>query len=161
MIVLMSPEMYYIIAGVAVIILILIGWIVYLQIKLARFMATRNSKTIEDTVVYLKKEISSLQRFQSDSEKYLTNVEKRLRKSITGIDTVRFNPFKGTGAGGNQSFATAFTTENGDGVIVSSLYSRDHVSVFSKPITDKKSSFDLTTEESEALSNALKKAENR
>ncbi|MFA6446331.1 MAG: DUF4446 family protein [Candidatus Paceibacterota bacterium] len=152
-----SPELYVAI-GIGFVIIILIGWIIYLQIKLARFMAVRNAKTIEDTVMFLRKEIGALKEFQVDSEKYLSLVEKRLRKSITGIDTVRFNPFKGTGAGGNQSFATAFTNEDGNGVIVSSLYSRDHVSIFSKPVNDKKSIFDLTAEESEALKKALEKS---
>jgi hypothetical protein len=66
-------------------------------------------------------------------EEYLTTVEKRLKKSIQGVETVRFNPFKGTGAGGNQSFSTAFVNEKGDGVVLTSMYARDRISMFAKP----------------------------
>lgn len=155
----LSPELY-VFGGLALIIFILIGWIIYLQVKLARFMAVRNAKTIEDSVTFLREEITDLKKFQNEAERYLTLVEKRLKKSVSAVETIRFNPFKGTGAGGNQSFATAFTSENGDGVVISSLYSRDHVSVFSKPITQSKSAFDLSVEEKEALKKALDKSAN-
>jgi hypothetical protein len=81
-------------------------------------------------------------------------VDKKLKKTISGLETVRFNPFKGTGSGGNQSFATAFLNREGNGVIVSSLYSRDHVSIFSKPIKNMTSEYELTTEEKSALQKA-------
>lgn len=87
-------------------------------------------------------------------EKYLETVERRLRKSVQSVHTVRFNPFKGTGAGGNQSFATAFLNEHGDGVVISSLYSRDHVSVFSKPVKKHASEYEFSNEEKEALGGA-------
>jgi hypothetical protein len=64
---------------------------------------------------------------------------------------LRFNPFKGTGDGGNQSFSTAFVSEKGDGAIISSLYSRDRVSIFCKPLASFESSFELTDEEKEVL----------
>jgi hypothetical protein len=84
-------------------------------------------------------------------------VEKRLKKSVQAVHTVRFNPFKGTGEGGNQSFATAFLTEDGDGVIISSLYSREHVSVFGKPVKKLVSEHTLSDEEKEALDTAVTK----
>jgi hypothetical protein len=89
-------------------------------------------------------------------EKYLTHVEKRLRKSIQSVHTVRFNPFKGTGGGSNQSFATTLLNEDGDGVIISSLYARDHVSIFGKPVSKHESTYELSEEEHQSLDQAKK-----
>jgi hypothetical protein len=58
---------------------------------------------------------------------------------------VRFNPFED--AGSNQSFAIGLLNEQGDGVVVSSLYARERMSVFAKPIQQHNSSHELTTEE--------------
>ena len=73
---------------------------------------------------------------------------------MTGVETVRFNPFKGDGSGGNQSFSTAFVNEEGDGVVISSLYSRERVSVFAKPVKKMSSEYEMTAEEKESLQKA-------
>ena len=104
-----------------------------------------------------QKSIANLREFQSDSIEYFKNVESRLRRSVQAVEMIRFNPFKGNGDGGNQSFCTAFLSEKGDGAIISSLYSRDRVSIFSKPLENFESSFELTEEENEVMESAKKK----
>lgn len=147
----------YIALGILTIItLVLIVLVVTLQSKLKKFLTDSNATTLGDSLVSIDGRISDLTTFKKELEVYLESVEKRLKRSIQSVETVRFNPFKGTGSGGNQSFATAFLDENGDGVILSSLYSREHVSIFSKPIKGKKSEFELTPEETEALDGAKK-----
>lgn len=139
----------YILGGIIV---ILVGWIIRLEIRINRLLIGKDSRSLEDSIVHAKKDIENLQTFKKDSLNYFTDVEDRLSRSIQSVETVRFNPFKGVGEGGNQSFATAFISENGDGVVVSSLYSRERVSVFSKPIKKFGSTFDLTEEEQSVVS---------
>jgi hypothetical protein len=143
----------YTIAGVAVIILLLLFWIIRLEIKLNKILGTKCG-TLDETLSLFKKEISYLKKYAERSSENFEVVDKKLKKTISGLETVRFNPFKGTGSGGNQSFATAFLNREGNGVIVSSLYSRDHVSIFSKPIKNMTSEYELTTEEKSALQKA-------
>jgi len=112
------------------------------------------AKNFTDSIALLNNDIKNLEEFKAETSKYLGNLENRVKSSMRGIATVRFNPFKGTGSGGNQSFATAIINEDGDGVIISSLYSREHVSVFSKPIKKHTCEFDLTEEEKEAFTKA-------
>lgn len=131
--------------------LILLGFILSLYFKMRRFLIGIDSKHIGDSLTVVSGNLKDLQEFRGDLEKYLTNVEKRLRKSVQSVHTVRFNPFKGTGGGSNQSFATAFINEEGDGVVISTLYSRDHVSVFAKPVKKYISEYELSGEEREAL----------
>jgi hypothetical protein len=156
----MTFNLYYIIGGlgglalVAMIILIII--VVRLHLKLKKFLAGSDVKNLGETVSGMHASIGDLQSFKKELEKYLVGAEARLRRSIQSVSTIRFNPFKGTGSGGNQSFATAFMNEDGDGVVISSLYSREHVSVFSKPVAGHKSDYELSEEEKNALDAAKK-----
>lgn len=131
--------------------LILLGLVISMYLKMRRFLVGIDSKHIGDSLTVVSSGLKDLQEFRSDLEKYLTEVETRLRRSVQSVHTVRFNPFKGTGGGSNQSFATAFVNEEGDGVVISTLYSRDHVSVFAKPVKKHSSEYELSDEEKEAL----------
>lgn len=147
-------SIFYILVAVGTLNIVLIGSVIYLEIKVKKILLGKDAKTLEDTIINLDKEIRGIQSFRKELENYLRTVETRIRKSIQGVETIRFNPFKGDGSGGNQSFATGFVNENGDGVVISSLYSRERVSVFSKPVKNLKSEYELTKEEKESLQKA-------
>lgn len=133
---------------------ILLIVVVNLHRKLKRFLIGIDSKHISDSLDSVSKDLKDLQSFKSELETYLEEVERRLRKSIQSVHTIRFNPFKGTGGGSNQSFATTLISEEGDGVIISSLYSREHVSVFAKPLKGHATEYELSDEESDSLEKA-------
>lgn len=140
-------------------IVILVGWIVRLEIKIWRLLRGKDAKSLEDSIVSAHNNLDKLNEFQKESVLYFINIEKRLNRSIQAVETIRFNPFKGTGEGGSQSFSTSFLNEKGDGVVLSSLYSRDRVSVFSKPLVKFESTFELTDEEKEVVTGAKKNLE--
>ncbi len=140
--------------SLAVIVLIVI--VILMHMKMKRFLVGVDSKNIGDSLSSVSGELGELKDFCGELEKYLASVEKRLRKSVRSVHTVRFNPWHGSGEGGNQSFATAFMNEDGDGVLISSLYSRDHVSVFGKPLKKRESAHELSEEEKKAVEEAAK-----
>ena len=146
------PVIGCIVLGIAVVILLVI--VLLMHRKMKRFLINADADSIADSLRSVSTDLSDIKAFRGDMEKYLTSVEKRLRKSIRSVHTVRFNPWSGTGEGGNQSFATAFMNEDGDGVIISSLYSRDHVSIFGKPLKQRASQHELSTEEERAVAEA-------
>ncbi len=135
-------------------IVILIGWIIRLEVKIHRLLIGKNSHSLEDSIVSAHDNLDKLNAFQKEAIDHFVNVEKRLSRSVQAVETIRFNPFKGTGEGGNQSFSTALISENGSGVVISSLYSRDRVSIFSKPLEKFGSTFELTDEEKEVIKNS-------
>ena len=137
-------------------VLVLIGLVIYLNYKLKKFLIGSSSKNLDDSITTINNSIIELEKFRIDLEQYLITVEKRVKKSVQAVQTVRFNPFKGNGSGGNQSFATAFLNEENNGVVISSLYSREHVSVYSKPIKAGASEYELSGEEKEAIFEAKK-----
>lgn len=150
-----SPQNLPIILIALIVLLILAFGLLWREHRrINRLLRGKNTMSIEESIIELAKELDTLTDFKEESEKYLELVEKRLRKSTQSIETRRFNPFKGTGSGGNQSFACAFMNENGDGLILSSLYSSDRMSVFAKPVEKFVSTFELTEEEQNALDSA-------
>ena len=79
-------------------------------------------------------------------------VEDQGRRSVQYIGVVRFNPFEDTG--GNQSFALAMLDAKRDGIVVSSLHSRQSTRIYLKLIVGGRSETALSEEETEALRKA-------
>lgn len=143
----MSGNYFYII-GIAAVLLLAV-WIFTIEWRLKKFFRGKKAKDLEGVLVSLNEELKKLNVSREEIEKYLETVERRLRKSIQNINTIRFNPFED--AGSNQSFAIAFLNEHGDGVVVSSLYSRERVNVYAKPIKNYQSEYTLSNEEKNAV----------
>ena len=135
-------------------VLVLTIWIVRLEIKLKNFLKGKNAKSLEDSFMSVKDNVERQVVINQEIAKEIDKLDARIQKSICGLGTVRFNAFKGTGSGGNQSFAIALLNEEKDGVIISSLYGRDRFSAFAKPVQNGTSEFKLSEEEKEALQKA-------
>lgn len=143
--------LFYIISGTIIIILL---WILMIEIRLKRIFAGTKARNLEEMIVLVGKKINKIEETEAGINKHLATIDERLNKSIRSVETLRFNPF--IDAGSNQSFAIALINDEGNGVIMSSLYARDRMSVFAKPIIKGKSEFELSSEEKEVLSKAIK-----
>lgn len=127
-------------------------WMVITEKRLKRFFLGKKAKDLEDTITMLETNIHELNTAKDNIEKEITRINAKVRKSVRGLETIRFNPFPDQGS--NQSFAIGMLNEDGDGLVMSSLYSRERMSVFAKPIKDGKSEYELSAEEKEALQKA-------
>lgn len=139
---------------IAAIIVILLGMIIRLEWRVNRIMRGKKAADLEELIVALNRETDRIRDKVIEIIGVLQDFDTRLKKSIRRVETVRFNPFRHEG--GNQSFATALLDDTGDGVVISSLYARDKVSVYAKPIRHLASEFELTREEREAINRAAK-----
>ena len=126
-----------------------IFWIIKTEGRLKKFFLGKKARDLEDTLVHLENEVKNLKERRDKIEAELLVINQKLKQSIRGIHTMRFNPFPDQGS--NQSFAIGMQNENGDGVVISSLYSRDRMSVFAKPIKKGISEYELTEEEREVV----------
>ena len=136
-----KPEIIFLVL-IGVIVLIGILWVVRTEKRLKRFFAGKKGKDLEQNITTLEENISKLKSAKENIEKELVEVNKKLKKSIRGLETIRFNPFPDQGS--NQSFAVGMVNEEGDGVVFSSLYSRERMSIFAKPVKNGKSEYELT-----------------
>ena len=140
-----------IIYAIVTVVIFLILWIVRLEIKIRNIPSVKNNRNINNQIGSLEKEIHKLKEFEEKSLSDVNSIKSDLKKTIKGITTVRFNPFTDGSVGGNQSFATSIVDDEGNGVIISSLYSRERVSIFAKPILNWNSEYELSAEERKAL----------
>ena len=136
----------------AISILLILFWILTTEKRLKRFFLGKKAKDLEETIISIQNDIVELKKAKEAALKELETINAKLKKSIRGLETIRFNPFPDQGS--NQSFAIGMLNEEGDGVVISSLYARERMSVFAKPIKNSKSEYELTEEEKEAIQKA-------
>jgi len=127
-------------------------WIFTTEKRLKKFFLGKKAKDLEETIDVLGRDIEALKTAKKNIEKELEEINTKLKKSIRGLEVIRFNPFPDQGS--NQSFAIGMLDEEGNGVVVSSLYSRERMSVFAKPVKAHKSEYELSKEEREVLDQA-------
>jgi len=82
-------------------------------------------------------------------------LESIAKISVQKVGFLRFNPFQDTG--GDQSFILTMLDKENNGVIVSSLYSREGTRLYAKEISAGKSRHPLSAEEKKVLEETLTK----
>lgn len=139
---------------------ILIGWLIALQIqflilrkKIKIFLKGKKVKDFEEVISEQIKRMESIEDDIKDINKWNEKLQGICDISITKVGVVRFNPFKDTG--GDQSFAIALLDSKNNGIIFSSLYGREGTRVYSKPIVNGDSTYNLSEEEREAIKKAV------
>lgn len=136
---------------IAIVIFILIRMTI-LDKRLKNLLSGKNARDLEDTISHNVATIQKMDKRILLIAQEIDNINKRLLRAIQRVHVVRFNPFRDQGS--NQSFAASFLDEKGDGVVISSLYSRDKVSVYAKPIVGGQSEYQLSEEERLAIERA-------
>ena len=82
----------------------------------------------------------------------LSKLEKAEPCFFQKLGLVRFNPFKEMG--GDQSFSLALLDKENNGVIITSLNSRQGNRIFAKPLAKGASNYQLSEEEKQAVEKA-------
>ncbi|MCS7091756.1 MAG: DUF4446 family protein [Patescibacteria group bacterium] len=103
---------------------------------------------LDQTIKRIDKSESRL----SELSKQLSLVKSDQRKCLQRLGYIRFNPFNDMG--GDQSFCLTLLNGELDGIIVTSLHSRDMTRIYFKAITNGKSDLALSEEERKSLERA-------
>jgi len=146
-----------ILAGVAVLLTLALGVLFLRTRKLDRrlgaFLEGKDAKSLEDVFTLLRREVMDARRSLHALDGRMAEAREKLRCSVQNVGIVRFNPFRD--AGGDQSFCIALLDEAHNGVVISSLYARDGVRIYGKPVQTGTSSYTLSKEEQEAIERAI------
>jgi hypothetical protein len=127
-----------------------------MQMRVKKIFRSASAPDIERLMTLHSKTIEDLVKYRAESTSYMKSLDGRIKKKTANASTLRFNPFQGTGAGSNQSFSSVFADEEGDGVVITSMHTRERTNVFAKPLKNWSSEYQLSEEENEALSQAKK-----
>lgn len=131
----------------------LAAWVMIIHARISKLTRGGRAGSLDETVRQIDADIAALKDFARRADQGLKLADRRLRGTIRGVHARTFSAFQGLESGG-QSAAVALVSEEGDGVIVSTLHSRDRVNVFTKPIRGGACELPLSDEEREALTKA-------
>ena len=106
----------------------------------------------------LKKTLAAHNKNLTELGRILEEIVENNKLNIKHVGVVRFNPF--ADAGSNMSFVVALLDGHDNGIVISSLHSREGTRIYAKPIENSSSSYHLTSEEVEAINSAKIKNQN-
>ena len=109
------------------------------------FKKADEPKNLKELLAQFKKVKGDLKKTSKEVESLKNNIQLTIQK----VGITRFTPFKETG--GNQSFSIALLDKNNDGVVITSIYSKERSRIFAKPIESGQSTYELSQEEKETI----------
>ncbi|MCK5081219.1 MAG: DUF4446 family protein [Candidatus Moranbacteria bacterium] len=135
----------------------LLIWNIFLQISTRKLnknqkglFAGKKGTDLESIVLENNAQIKKLSGQTKDLYEQTNEIRAHSLKSIHKVGLLRFNPFREIG--GDQSFSLALLDDENNGAIISSLYSREGVRIYSKSIQKGESvKHPLTEEEKRAI----------
>lgn len=146
---------------VFVILVIFFLWLTYLTFLFQTYFQGRQKilkeakeKGIDFVLSTINKEIKKQKLDIKELYRLSDELANLAAKSITHVGVVRYNPFANTG--GDLSFSIALLNNYKDGLVISGLHTREGTRIFSKPIKGGESPYQLSNEEKEAITKALK-----
>lgn len=120
--------------------------------KLTKDVSEKDLKSLLEEVI---KRIDQTQKEDQRISEVLKEIERGNLSHFQKTGLVRYNPFADTG--GDQSFVLSVLDGKDDGIVITSLHSRDQTRVFAKPVEKgKESGYEFSKEEIEAIVRAKK-----
>jgi len=114
----------------------------------------KSATDLEKIILHHSENIKDIDQDIQDLYNISNQIHNLASKSIHKVGVVRFNPFKDLG--GDQSFSVALMDAANNGVVISSLHTREGTRVYAKALKGGKTiKHPLTNEEQEAIKKAL------
>lgn len=121
-----------------------------LRDEITTLFAGKKGADLEEIVLENNKKIIEIDNEIQEFFTISNTVHKQSHKGLHKVGFIKFNPF-GERAG-NQSFALALLNTKNDGIILSSLHSREGTRIYAKQISNSEPlNNELTEEEREAI----------
>lgn len=136
-------------AGLAVYAII---WLKRLRDLRTEFSYENQAENLEEIINRLVKKIKSLEQNSLQHDQDLKSLDDNLGLAVQRIGVHRFNAL--ADEGGSLSFTVALLNRNNTGLVITSMHGRQHNRVYSKPVENGGSSFQLSEEEQKAIQNA-------
>ncbi len=150
------------ILGCAALLFFLTIWVLVLSLKLNRLTRLLNRLMSEGSERSFDQLLEQLLIKQEENRTLLASVETRLEKlhsllqgCLQRVGLVRFDAFDDIA--GQQSFSVALLDNEGNGVVITSLFGRTESRCYAKPVIQGNSPHRLSEEEMAAIRQAMEK----
>ena len=156
----MMNNMPFIVIGLGVIVLIMLGIMInqamklsYMKKRYRKMMAGVDGANLERMLMGHIDEVKKVVEKNEQIDAENRRIDALLQTAITRVGVVRFRAFDDMGS--DLSYAVAMLDSHNNGVILSSIFGREDSRSYVKPIENGKSTYTLTEEEEEALHKAM------
>lgn len=145
-------------AGVCLLLIILVVIQMFqigsLKKKYKKFMGGKDAKSLEKQIEKIVKDNSLIIEISNENKKDIRTINREMEKCYNKVGIVKYDAFKQMG--GMLSFSLALLNEKNNGFILNSVHSSDGCYTYVKNIKSGICEIDLSNEEKEALSQAMK-----
>lgn len=111
-----------------------------------------NNMNLEEVLVSYLDKVEHIEQRTDQVEQAIAVLQAQLPECIQRVNMIRYDAFEDVG--GQQSFAIALLDGRGDGIVLTSVYSRMEIRVYAKAIRNGRSSHPLSEEETRVLKDA-------
>ena len=158
----MMANMPFIVIGLGVIVLIMLGIMInqamklsYMKKRYRKMMAGVDGANLERMLMGHIDEVKKVVEKNEQIDAENRRIDALLQTAITRVGVVRFRAFDDMGS--DLSYAVAMLDSHNNGVILSSIFGREDSRSYVKPIENGNSSYTMTEEEEKALNDAMSK----
>ena len=151
----------YIFIGLAAISLILLVLVIIQMIQMnklkknyKKFMGEKDIKSLEELLEKIVEDNKIILELSDDNRREIRNINKEIEDSFNKVGIVKYDAFKQMG--GMLSFSIALLNGKDNGFILNSVHSTEGCYTYVKEVTSGICEMDLSSEEKEALSRAIK-----
>ncbi len=150
----------YIIIGLAAITLIMIVLYICVLLKMKKlyktydkFMRGKDAESLEEAILKQFDQIEKLEKSDEEKKEKIDQIFETLESVYQKIGLVKYDAFREMS--GKLSYTFALLDQKNNGIIISSMYSREGCYSYAKEIIRGESYINLSEEEKEALKNAI------
>lgn len=123
--------------------------------RLSKFTTGRDAANLEEIITKRFSEMRQIVKNEKQQNKDIHTINDKFLTTFCKIGLVKYDAFKEMS--GKLSFSLALLTENHDGIIITSMHSREGCFTYCKEVTNEESYYILSEEERLALNVAMGK----
>ncbi|HHE45973.1 MAG TPA: DUF4446 family protein [Candidatus Moranbacteria bacterium] len=161
---LVQANLIYILASFLFFLIIFLIWNVFLHQQISKLkkknailFSGNKVKNLETLLLSQAKTLSILDKDIQELYNISNQINHLSFRSLHKVGLIRFNPFKDVG--GNQSFSIALLNGKNNGLVLSSLFTREGARIYAKSVVDGKSlKHPFSKEEKQAIAKAIGKS---
>lgn len=115
----------------------------------------KDTESMEDVILNFFERIESLENEENNTKSDIKEIKENLKITYQKTGLVKYDAFREMS--GALSYSLALLDKENNGVLISSMYSREGCYTYAKDIVNGKSKLNLSEEEAEALKQAVAK----
>jgi len=156
-----EPYSIIIILALSAMAILLLIWVIALQVslhrtkaKIAEIFQGNSAKNLEGVILQHTQNLKTLDHDIQELFNISNQINNLALRGLYKVGMIRFNPFKDVG--GDQSFAIALLNGKNNGLVISSLFTREGTRIYSKSVkAGSPEKYPFTEEEEQAIKIAL------